>query len=201
MNPNDLKMNASLLHDGSVVKLELSEPLFKNSHVFIQNPGDAQGSSFLQGLFALNGVRQVLLKENEMRIKIEVNSDWKMIAKNAADHTRATLAKGEKLLPENFKQKFEEKLSENELQDLVVIKQVIQEQVTPSLAAHGGSCEVVDFHAGILTLKFSGGCQGCSQVNVTVKDGIERLLRDKVKSVREVRDVTDHAQGENPYFN
>ncbi|GAB4021181.1 MAG: hypothetical protein Fur0010_24150 [Bdellovibrio sp.] len=201
MNAQDLKMNASLLHDGSVVKLELSEPLFQGQHIFLQQPGDAQGSTYLQGLFALQGVRQVLLKESELRLKIEIGTDWKLVAKLAADHTRSCLAKNSELIPSNFKQSFQDKLSESEKSDLITIEQIIKEQITPSLAAHGGSCEVVDFSAGVLTLKFNGGCQGCSQINVTVKDGIERILKDKVKSVREVRDVTDHAQGENPYFN
>ncbi|PIP94700.1 MAG: hypothetical protein COW00_09325 [Bdellovibrio sp. CG12_big_fil_rev_8_21_14_0_65_39_13] len=201
MSTPELKMNASLLHDGSVVKLELSENLFANQHFFLQQPGDAQGSPYLQGLFALNSVRQILIKENEIRLRLTDSKDWKSVAKLAADLTRQHYAKDGQLIPAQFKQHFSDQLNQTEKEDLMMIEQIIKDQVIPSLAAHGGTCEVENYSAGILTLRFSGGCQGCSQITVTVKDGIERLLKDKVSSLREVRDATDHAQGDNPYFN
>lgn len=80
------------------------------------------------------------------------------------------------------------------------IEQVLAEQVNPSLAMHGGSVALIDVVDGIAFLELTGGCQGCSMANSTMTQGIETSIRESVPEVREVRDVTNHANGMNPYF-
>lgn len=80
------------------------------------------------------------------------------------------------------------------------IQQVLEEEVNPSLATHGGEAILFDFKDGIVFLKLTGGCQGCSMAGATLKDGIETSLRARVPEVREARDVTRHADGRHPYF-
>jgi Fe/S biogenesis protein NfuA len=80
------------------------------------------------------------------------------------------------------------------------IQQVLAEQVNPSLDMHGGSAALIDVMGGIAFLELTGGCQGCSQANSTMKQGIEASIRQSVPEVREVRDVTNHAEGMSPYF-
>lgn len=80
------------------------------------------------------------------------------------------------------------------------IQQILAEQVNPSLAMHGGSVALIDVIDGIAFLELSGGCQGCSMANSTMKQGIETSIRQGVPEVREVRDVTNHANGKSPYF-
>lgn len=74
-------------------------------------------------------------------------------------------------------------------------------EVNPGLAAHGGEVSLVELtDDGIAILKFGGGCQGCSAVDMTLKDGVEASLVAKIPEVNGVRDVTDHSQTENAYF-
>lgn len=74
-------------------------------------------------------------------------------------------------------------------------------EVNPGLAAHGGEVSLVELtEEGIAILKFGGGCQGCSAVDMTLKDGVEASLVAKIPEVSGVRDVTDHSQAENAYF-
>lgn len=80
------------------------------------------------------------------------------------------------------------------------IQQVLAELVNPSLAMHGGSVTLIDVRDGIAFLELTGGCQGCSMADSTMKQGIETSIRQGVPEVREVRDVTNHANGRNPYF-
>lgn len=80
------------------------------------------------------------------------------------------------------------------------IQQVLEMQVNPSLAMHGGSVALIDVRDGIAFLELTGGCQGCSQADSTMKQGIETSIRQCVPEVREVRDVTNHANGMTPYF-
>lgn len=80
------------------------------------------------------------------------------------------------------------------------VQHVLSEQVNPSIAAHGGAAELVSVDADIAYLRLSGGCQGCGMAQVTLKSGIERILLESVPELSEVVDVTDHASGENPYY-
>ena len=81
------------------------------------------------------------------------------------------------------------------------IEQILDEQIRPALATHGGNIEVIDLDNGQLFVKLSGGCQGCSSSKATLKDGIEKLLVGKFPdAVREIVDLTDHASGEQPFM-
>lgn len=80
------------------------------------------------------------------------------------------------------------------------IEELLNEQVRPALAAHGGNVEVVDVDNDKLFLKLTGGCQGCSSSQTTVREGIERLVKQNFPDIVEIVDVTDHASGSNPYY-
>jgi Fe-S cluster biogenesis protein NfuA len=80
------------------------------------------------------------------------------------------------------------------------LEKLFDEQVRPALAAHGGGVEIVDYDNDKLYLKLSGGCQGCSSSTATLKEGIERLVKETYPDVKEVIDLTDHSSGDNPYF-
>jgi len=77
---------------------------------------------------------------------------------------------------------------------------VIEHEVNPQLARHRGHVTVEEVTAeGVVVLRFGGGCHGCGLVDITMKNGIERTLREKVPEITAVRDATDHASGAAPY--
>jgi Fe/S biogenesis protein NfuA len=78
--------------------------------------------------------------------------------------------------------------------------QVLEEQINPAIASHGGYAELVAVEDSIAYLRLSGGCQGCGMAAVTLSQGIEVAILDTVPEITEVIDVTDHASGENPYY-
>ncbi len=80
------------------------------------------------------------------------------------------------------------------------IVQVLDQQVNPSIAAHGGVAELVAVEGGTAYLRLGGGCQGCGMASVTLGQGIERAIREAIPEITAVIDVTDHAAGQNPYF-
>jgi Fe/S biogenesis protein NfuA len=77
---------------------------------------------------------------------------------------------------------------------------VLEEQINPAIASHGGRADLVAVEDGIVYLRLSGGCQGCGMASVTLSQGIEVAILDSVPEVTEVIDVTDHASGANPYY-
>ena len=80
------------------------------------------------------------------------------------------------------------------------VTQVLDQQINPAIAAHGGHAELVAVEDDIAYLRLSGGCQGCGMASVTLSQGIEVALRESVPEITRVIDVTDHAAGANPYY-
>ena len=78
---------------------------------------------------------------------------------------------------------------------------VVQNEVNPQLASHGGHVSVQEVSAdGVVLLRFGGGCHGCGMADVTLKQGIEKTLMARVPGVTAVRDATDHGTGAAPYI-
>ncbi|KIP86609.1 Fe/S biogenesis protein NfuA [Stenotrophomonas maltophilia] len=78
---------------------------------------------------------------------------------------------------------------------------VVENEVNPQLASHGGKVAVQEVSAdGVVLLRFGGGCQGCGMADVTLKQGIEKTLMGRVPGITAVRDATDHDSGQAPYM-
>ncbi|WP_071871270.1 Fe-S biogenesis protein NfuA [Atopomonas hussainii] len=80
------------------------------------------------------------------------------------------------------------------------INYYLQTEVNPGLASHGGQVSLVDIDEGVAVLQFGGGCQGCGMVDVTLKDGVEKTLMERIPELKGVRDVTDHSNKENAFY-
>ncbi|WP_057829992.1 Fe-S biogenesis protein NfuA [Colwellia sp. TT2012] len=78
----------------------------------------------------------------------------------------------------------------------------LQAEVNPQLAGHGGECTLVEItDDGYAVLQFGGGCNGCAQIDVTVKEGIEKQLIDLMgDEIKGVKDATDHKRGDHSYY-
>ena len=80
------------------------------------------------------------------------------------------------------------------------INYVLYNEVNPGLAAHGGMVTLVEVVDGFAVLQFGGGCQGCGMVDVTLKEGVERTLVERVPELAGVRDTTDHTDRSHAYY-
>lgn len=80
------------------------------------------------------------------------------------------------------------------------VQDVLDTMVNPGVAGHGGNVALRGVEEGRAIIEFGGGCQGCGVADVTLKQGVERMVREQVPEIVAVVDVTDHAAGENPYY-
>ena len=82
------------------------------------------------------------------------------------------------------------------------VQELLNQQINPQIKSHGGQVDVVryDEDDSILYIEMSGGCQGCSSSSATLKNGVETMIYDEFPSIGDIRDVTDHDSGENPYY-
>jgi Fe/S biogenesis protein NfuA len=81
------------------------------------------------------------------------------------------------------------------------VQYLLDSEINPMLASHKGrvALERVDAE-GVVWLRFGGGCHGCGMVDVTLKNGIEKTMREKIPEVTAIRDATDHETGAAPYI-
>lgn len=81
------------------------------------------------------------------------------------------------------------------------IAYVLYNEVNPGLASHGGNVTLEEFtEDGYAVLRFGGGCQGCSAVDMTLKEGVEKTLKERVPEIVGVRDMTDHSDTSKAYY-
>jgi IscR-regulated protein YhgI len=79
------------------------------------------------------------------------------------------------------------------------VQYLLETAINPAVAGHGGVVSLVDVKDRMVYLQMGGGCQGCGMADVTLKQGIETMIREELPEVVDIIDVTDHAAGENPY--
>lgn len=81
------------------------------------------------------------------------------------------------------------------------VQWLLESEINPALASHGGRVALVEITERMeVVLQFGGGCHGCGMADVTLKQGIQRTLTEKIPEITAVVDATDHRSGENPYY-
>ncbi len=84
--------------------------------------------------------------------------------------------------------------------EALTIRDILDTQINPSVAEHGGHIALIDVQPDTVYIRLEGGCQGCGMADVTLKNGIETAIKQAVPAITSVLDVTDHADGDNPYY-
>lgn len=80
------------------------------------------------------------------------------------------------------------------------VNYILHSEINPGLAAHGGNISLEEMDGDVAVLQFGGGCQGCGQADVTLKDGVERTLLEKIPELKGVRDITDHSDSSQAFY-
>ncbi len=80
------------------------------------------------------------------------------------------------------------------------ITQLLDQQINPAIAAHGGYVKLVGLEGSIAHLEMGGGCQGCGLAAMTLRQGIETAIKQHIPEITEIIDATDHTSGANPYY-
>jgi Fe/S biogenesis protein NfuA len=80
------------------------------------------------------------------------------------------------------------------------VQDVIDTVINPGVAAHSGNVTLAGVEGTVATITFGGGCQGCGAADLTLKGGVERILKQHVPEITAVRDSTDHAAGVSPFY-
>jgi Fe/S biogenesis protein NfuA len=80
------------------------------------------------------------------------------------------------------------------------ITMLLDGEINPSLAMHGGFASLDRVEGDTAYVIMGGGCQGCGLAQLTLTEGIKAQIENRIPEIREVIDVTDHAAGDNPFY-
>ncbi len=179
--------------DADVMGFVLDVPINPGGSVQFDEVGQAP---LAQGLLRAPGVARIEVSEATIWVRKETGADWAVLKPAVAAAIRRVLDETDTPLEGD-------RVSENDDPDAALLKQVkelLDRQVNPSIAAHGGQISAERVEGGAVYLQMSGGCQGCAASSITLRNGVERMLRAALPQIREIVDVTDHAAGSNPFY-
>ncbi|MFQ5444765.1 MAG: NifU family protein, partial [Nitrospinales bacterium] len=145
----------------------------------------------------IDDVETVLVLESTVTItrQDKTKPDWQDLGKEVGAAIRKLLEFGSHLISRKI---IDGMPTEQEIRDS--IQKVIDIEVNPGVAGHGGNISLLDVKANTVTIQMGGGCQGCSAADLTLKMGIHNSFRKSVPMVGAILDETDHSAGLNPYY-
>ena len=148
-------------------------------------------------LFAIDGVRKVTVANDAILVTCSHGQDWQALKALVAAAIRQVLGETDQPLGDGAD---DPQPMEKDAALLVAVNDVLDRQANPSIAKHGGRITAESVEDGVVCLRMSGGCHGCASSSLTLRNGIEKILRAALPAIREIVDVTDHATGENPFY-
>ncbi len=184
--------------DNEQCKFMVNRPLFEGHSWLFSNFEEAAGSPLAESVFSVDSIETLLLHESTAVVTktgAKGLADWESFAKEVGGALRKTLESGTKLVSQEIIKTIpsEEVVREE-------IQKVIDTEVNPGVAGHGGRITLTAIAGNTVTIEMGGGCQGCSAADLTLKQGIHNSFRKAVPYVGAIYDETDHAAGSNPYY-
>ncbi len=150
-----------------------------------------------QALFAVDGVTGVQVTGETVLVTRAPEQDWDGLKAPVAAAIREVLNRADPPLgppPEAAAGYCDDAAV------LAAVTEVLEARANPAIARHGGRVSAEAVENGIVSLRLSGGCQGCAASSRTLREGVEKMLRAAVPGIRGIVDVTDHEGGANPYY-
>lgn len=195
MKQEDIQITGAPTTDPYVCQFTVNHPLCLDSSITCDSAETAKGSPLLEALFAIEGIREVLVFGSTLTVAKSSDTEWPALGKQIGAAIREQITSGKQLISQELKERAP---SENELKKKA--EEVLEAEINPYVASHGGKIEVVDVKGTTLYVNLSGGCQGCASAKSTLKQGVESILFERIPQLKEVVDMTDHGLGANPYY-
>ena len=165
-------------------------------HIVVPDAAQAaKGSPLAAKLFEIEGVDRVEFSGRLVLVTKAGEGEWLPLAKQVGAIVREHLQAGETIVVEGFEPDLpaEEKLK-------IKVQDILDREINPAIAMHGGVITIVDVKEADIFIKMGGGCQGCGSAQMTLNEGVERMIREHIPELGRIVDTTDHSAGTNPYY-
>lgn len=162
----------------------------------IDSKDEAKGVSLAEQLMCLPGIERIQLIGHLLVVTQNEDRDWSELGSEIESVLTSYLISGEALSPDDVHDQMM-LLGRNTKEK---IQYLIDAQINPGVAEHGGSVQIVEVKDDSVYLRLHGGCQGCSAADFTLKQGIEVIVKRAVPEIQQIIDLTNHSAGLNPYY-
>jgi len=198
MSGPDVRITAEPI-DNDRCKFLVSQPVHSGGVRRFGSQEEAAGSPLAEAIFAIPGagIAEVIVSGNLVTVVKRGPTPWTAVGKSVGAAIRGALSTGAPAVAAR-EPAAGAPVDDDALYERVA--QLFETQVNPMVARHGGAVELIDVQDGVVMLRMGGGCQGCGMADVTLRQGIEAMLRQHAPEVKGLVDVTDHSAGSNPYF-
>jgi Fe-S cluster biogenesis protein NfuA len=184
--------------DPDTCKFTVSQVVQPGGPFFFQSREQAAGSPLPESLFGLPGVAHVLVAENAVTVGKRADVEWPTLKADIGAKIRAQMLTGVPAILDHARRPATWGRSDAEVR--VAIQELLDGEVNRGVAGHGGRISMVDYKDGRLSIAMSGGCQGCTSSQVTLRQGIEVMVRRIAPEVVDIVDTTDHSAGKTPFY-
>tara|TARA_B100001121_G_scaffold278796_1_gene269605 strand:+ start:992 stop:1534 length:543 start_codon:yes stop_codon:yes gene_type:complete len=140
---------------------------------------------FIKEVLNFTGVELVLISENFLTVKKEKNVSWDSLKPMIISHLNDYFEKTED--PILINHRMEKKSDDNET--ILKIKDVLDTKIRPAVARDGGDIKFKSFENGVVKVELQGACSGCPSSIMTLKQGVQNLLKHYVKEVNSVEAI------------
>ena len=182
-------------HNPNVCRFTVPRTLYVGTKT-VSNLDDAKGLPLAEKLICLAGVEKLQLIGHLLVVTKTGEREWTDLGNEVESVLTSYLISGEALTPDDVQEKM--MLIGRSTKEKV--QYLVDTQINPGVAEHGGSVQVVDVKGDSVYLKLHGGCQGCGAADFTLKQGIETIVKRAVPEIHQIIDLTNHGAGMNPYY-
>jgi len=144
-------------------------------------------NSFIKELLSFKGVELILLSEKFLSVKKTKEVSWNELKPMVISHLNDYFEKSNDPILSN-KEKFDQNTN-NKDETVSKIIEVLDTKVRPAVARDGGDIKFKSFKNGIVKVELQGSCSGCPSSLMTLKQGVQNLLKHYVKEVNSVEAV------------
>lgn len=176
------------------LKFVTNRMLYRGTADFREEELAREWSAIATALFELPYVKGVYVCNNFVTVTKEMNYEWEDIMLKLKEFIKNYVQEGGEIVKEGFEEvmskieaeRIENAYSGDEKEIVQKIKELIETYVKPAVEMDGGNIEFESYDQGIVSVVLQGSCSGCPSSTVTLKSGIEGMLKRMVPEVKEV---------------
>jgi len=188
----NISVYAEATPNPEVIKFVVNKDLAGETVLEFESADETEGSPLAKKLFEQEFVHSVFIMNNFVSVSKKQEYEWVELIPVVRDLIKEHIQSGEEVVTEELIKKASDKPAANEVQgneeeDVQKIKKILNDQVKPAVEMDGGAIDFKSYENGVVTVELRGACSGCPSSMVTLKAGIEGLLKRLVPNVKEVQ--------------
>lgn len=175
-------IETQLTPDANVINFFAPEPLLKSGTAEFADAKSLRKSPLAEHLFDLGGIVSVFISNDMVSVTKDSNTAWEMLKPQIMAEIMDYLSTGEKVVVETTADNAEDEI-------IGQIKGLLNARIRPAVKKDGGDIVFRDFKEGVVYVEMQGSCKGCPYAMVTLKEGVEKILKDYIPAIKEVRNI------------